>query len=179
MRPIFADDRIDTVPILYWIGSVTDYHIRVLTGRMYVYMTIVEDCLENSCYLSIDLLHTIETTLTHSPRERRQLLNTDDTLVSDDEEIELVIDPREENKSEKEHPIYTQSSPEYSSPEYSNECCLHREYQERGDNEGEYISNLEYKYNPMSVEHHEYMLARSDLGCSVYGFGHVMCGGLK
>jgi hypothetical protein len=74
-------------------------------------MPISEHCLEYARDLCIDLLDTIESTLTHSSREGRDLINTNYPLIRDDEQIELVVHPREENKREKRHPKNTQSSP--------------------------------------------------------------------
>jgi hypothetical protein len=56
-------------------------------------MSIVENCLEDTCDLSIYLLYSIETTFGYSSWERWYLIDTDDPLIRDDEEVELVIDP--------------------------------------------------------------------------------------
>ena len=93
MGPIFADDRIDTIPILYGIRSITNDHIWVLTRGMDMHMPKSENGLEDARDLCIDLLDTIESTLTHSSREWRYLIDTDDPLICDDEEVELVVHP--------------------------------------------------------------------------------------
>jgi hypothetical protein len=72
---------------------------------------IGENRLQYSSSMSIYFLDTIEATLSHSPRECRDLLYTDDTRVGDDEEIELIVDPVEENKGEKCYPKYTKQCP--------------------------------------------------------------------
>ena len=111
MWSILTDDRIDFVPIFYWIGSVADDHIWVFTRCMDMYMAIAEDSLQDSCDLSVDLLDSIESTLADSSRERWYLLDTDDPLIRDDEEIKLVVDPWEEYEREKKYPIQAQSTP--------------------------------------------------------------------
>jgi hypothetical protein len=69
MCSIFADDGVDFVPVFYWIGYIVHDHIRVLTCRMDMDMTISENCLEDSCDLGIDLLYSIQSTLCDTTRE--------------------------------------------------------------------------------------------------------------
>jgi hypothetical protein len=90
---IFTNDSIDTVSIFYWIRGESYDHIWVLTRSMYMNMSISQDRLEDACDFSIDLLYSIQTTFTHSSWERWDLVDTDDPLVCDYEEIELIIDP--------------------------------------------------------------------------------------
>ena len=93
MGSILTDDCIDPIPIFYWIRSKADDHIWVLTRRMDMDMSVSENGLEYTSDLRIDLLDTVESTLTHSSREWRYLLDTDNTLIRDDEEVELIVHP--------------------------------------------------------------------------------------
>lgn len=70
--------------------------------------------LEYTCCMCVDLLDSIEWTLTDAARECWYLVDTDDTCISDDEEVEFVIDPVEEDKSQKYDPKDWYGSPEYS-----------------------------------------------------------------
>lgn len=67
--------------------------------------------LENPSSVSIDFLYPVERTLCDAPRESRNLLDTDHSRVSDDKDIEFVIDPVEQDKCEKYNPVEGESSP--------------------------------------------------------------------
>lgn len=90
---VFLDDIIDTSSIFYRIWGELDHHIRCLTRCMDVDISESENSLENPCCMGIDLLDTIERALTHIAWERWELLYTDHTRISDDEEIQFIIDP--------------------------------------------------------------------------------------
>jgi hypothetical protein len=126
MTPIFTDDGVDFVAIGYWIRGESYDHIWVLTRGMYMDMTIAEDSLEDSRDLGVHLLDPIESTLGDTTREWWYLIDTDDPLICDDEEIELIVDPWEQYECEKQHPIDTQSSPEYRSAKYEYDLRLHQ-----------------------------------------------------
>ena len=69
-----------------------------------MYITESEYRLPDSCGMSIDLLDPIEWTLTHTPRERRYLIDADDAIVCHYEEIEFIAQPIEEYKSQSNNP---------------------------------------------------------------------------
>jgi hypothetical protein len=106
------DHIIDLAGIIDWIGRKWYGHIGVFTRCMDMDMPIVEYRLEDTWYLSIDLLDAIDTTLGHCTRECWYLVDPDDTLVGDDEYIELIRHPWEKYKSEKKYPIERYKSPE-------------------------------------------------------------------
>ena len=179
MGSIVTDNWVDFVPIFHWTRSICYDHIWVLTRSMYMDMPISEKSLEYAGDISIDLLHSVESALSDTTREWWYLIDPDDSLIRDDEEIEFIVDPWEQYECEKQHPIDTHPTPEYGSTEYEYEVGLHHPDDESCEDETEYISNLERKYDPMTMEHHDNMFSWSDLGCCIYGFGHVIFGGLK
>ena len=115
---IFLYHIIDSTAILYRVWSIVHDHIRCLTRSMNMYVSESKYSLEYTCCVSIHLLNTIETTLCDTTWECWDLLYTDHARVGDDEEIEFVIDPVEEDKCEKKYPIYRESSPVDRSSEY-------------------------------------------------------------
>jgi hypothetical protein len=70
MSSVFTDYRVDPISIFYWIGSISDDHIGMLTCGMYMNMAVAEDSLEDAGDLSIDLLDSIKSTLRDTTRER-------------------------------------------------------------------------------------------------------------
>ncbi len=98
------DDIIDAAGIFYWIWGIADHHVRGLTRGMDMDITKGKERLKNTCCVCVDFLDSIERTLTHRSRECWDLIDTDDTRVGDDEEIELIVDPIQQDKSQKYDP---------------------------------------------------------------------------
>jgi len=77
-------------------------------------VSIMEDCLKNTCDFSIDFLDTTKATFGNASWKSWNLFNTYNSLISNDKQFDFIIDPREENKGDKYEPIDTEASPEYS-----------------------------------------------------------------
>jgi hypothetical protein len=78
---------------------------------MDMYMSESKYGLEDTSDLCIHLLDSIESTFCHATREGSYLFDTDDTLISNEEEIQFIIDPGYEYKCKKKHPIKANPSP--------------------------------------------------------------------
>lgn len=141
-------------------------------------ITESEYCLEDTCCMCIDLLDSIEWTLTNAARECWYLVDPDDTSISDDEEIELIVDPVEEDKSQKYNPKERYSPPKYSpARDRHNTLSIHKK-KSRSHNQYKHVEEVEHEYNPVSMECHYEALAVSEEG-DVFLLDHVMCGALK
>jgi hypothetical protein len=124
-----------------------DMHISELKNR-----------LKYPCRICPHFLYSIETTLGDASRECRYLLYTDDTRICDDDDIEFVIDPVNQDKCQKHNPIYSDPSPvESSTYDVHDRDLISYEYP-RGHEEREKIEKMKYKDNPMSMKCHEYLL---------------------
>lgn len=77
-----------------------------------MYITESEYRLPYACGMCIDLLDSVEWALAHTSWEYRYLIDNDDTIICHDEEVELVVDPIQEYKSESNNPKEWHSSPE-------------------------------------------------------------------
>jgi hypothetical protein len=174
----FVDDIVDAASILYWIWSVPDHHVRRLTRSMDMDITESEERLEDTCRMCVDLLDSVEWTLGYWSRECRDLIDTDDTRVRDDEEVEFVIDPIQQDKSQKYYPEETECSPiESSTREWHKTVSVCQE-EDRGDYENCYIAKMSYEDDPVTMEGHHDSFVGPEKG-DVFLLDHVMCGALK
>lgn len=125
---MFLDDIIDSSSIFYGFRSILYDHIRCFTSGMYVDIAISENCLDNPCGMSVYLLDFIESTFGDISREDRYLLDTDDTRIGYDKEIELVVDPVDEDIGKKCYPIETNPTPvESTSSEFYNRILIYKQ----------------------------------------------------
>jgi hypothetical protein len=67
--------------------------------------------LKDSGGMSIYFLDSIEATFSDSPWERRKLFDTDNSWIGNDEEVEFIIDPIQEDKCQKGDPVDSYPSP--------------------------------------------------------------------
>ena len=54
--------------------------------------------------MCIDLLDSVERTLTDAPRECGYLVDTDDACICDDEEVEFIVDPIKQHEGQEDNP---------------------------------------------------------------------------
>jgi hypothetical protein len=142
-------------------------------------ISVWEYSLEYSCGMSVYFLNTIEATLTHSSRERWDLLDTDDAWVCDDKEIELVIYPVEEDKGEKCYPKDTNQGPiKGIITKKLEDRSLIREKKPAHDKQCEKVEKMIYEDNPVTMERHDYFFVFSQEG-DVFFFDHVICGSFR
>ena len=111
MLAVFLDDIIDSTRILDRIRSIFHDHVRCLTRSPYMDITEFKNSLKYSWSMSVHFLYAVERALSDISRESRKLLYTDDTRVGDDDNIEFIIDPIDQDKCQKHDPIYRKSSP--------------------------------------------------------------------
>lgn len=146
---------------------------------MDVDISISEYCLEDSSCVGIYFLDTIEATFGDSTRKCRNLLYTDNAWIGDDEEIELIVDPVEEDKGKERNPIDRNTSPIDSLiSDYVDNGELIGEKHPRRNNEREEIEKMINKYYPVSMKCHYDLLIVFKEG-NVFFFDHVMCGSLR
>lgn len=141
-------------------------------------ITESENRLEDTSSMSIHFLNTVERTLTDRTRECWYLIDTDDTRISDDEEIEFIIDPVEEHKREEHDPVEWESTPIEPTPEYVDNrlaICDEDPWRQKKHDEIEKVKNEDY---PVTVEGEEDVFVFSEEG-DVFFFDHVMCGSLR
>jgi hypothetical protein len=172
------DHVVDLTSVLDGIGCEWYGHIWVLTRGMDMDMPVVEYRLEDPRYLGIHLLDSVDTTLTHGTRECWYLVDPDDTLVGDDEYIELIIDPREKYKREKKYPVEWHKSPEDPTPNKAHNLLAYHDDKDGWYDEKYNIENLKYKNNPMTMENHHYMFRVLEEWDMLF-LDHVIWGGLK
>ena len=114
-----------------------------------------EYSLEYTCCMSIDFLHTIETTLSDCTRKSWYLLDSYNSRIRDDDDIELVIDPVEEDKCQKHDPVYTESSPvESIELEYIDDSWLIRKKYPWTQKKEDKVKEVKHKNNPMTMDCH-------------------------
>ena len=66
----------------------------------------IEEIRKESFSLGIYLLDAFEGTFTEVDMEKSDLIDTDDALIRDDDEIEFIIRPDDEDENEKYRPIH-------------------------------------------------------------------------
>ena len=149
---IGLDNIINAPSIFYRIWGIIHDHVRCFTRSMDMDIPIVKNGLQYSFCMSIYFLDAVETTFCHTAWEGWELFDTDDAWVSDDEEIELIIDPVEEDKCEESDPIYSNSSPVdwFVSENIENRSFIAQEHPGR-DHEGDEIEKMIHEDNPMTV----------------------------
>ena len=175
---IFLDNVIDPASILYRIRCIANHHVRGLTRRMDMDIPESEEWLNNPWGMSIHFLNTVEWAFTHGSRQRWYLIDTDDPRISDNEEIEFIIDPVDQYKCEKYDPIEWEPSPIEATSKEINNCDLiiHQygcRYEER-----EKIEKVKYEYNPMPMKGKLYLFIIPQEG-DVLFFDHVIWGSLR
>jgi hypothetical protein len=143
-----------------------------------MYIPESEYRLEDTCCMCVDFLNSIEGTFTDAPRECGYLVDTDDTCICDDEEIELIVDPVEEDKSQKYNPKERYGSPKESSTRDRYDTISISKQESSGDDQYEHVDKVKQQYYPMSVKRHYEAFTVSEEG-DVFLFDHVMCGALK
>lgn len=109
--------------------------------------------LKYPCGMSIHFLYSIETALSHCSRECWNLLDPYDARIRDDDDIEFVIYPVEEDKSEKYDPINTETTPvESVELEYIDDSSLISKKYPWAQKEEDKIKKMKYENNPMSMK---------------------------
>ena len=132
--------------------------------------------LPDSCGMSIDLLDSIEWTLTHTTRERRYLVDTDDTIVCYDEYIEFIIEPIQKYKSQSNNPKEGHASPKKcSASEEHNALPICKKYS-WSNKKDKHVHKMKYQNNPVSVECHYDFFSLSEEG-DVFLLDHVVIWG--
>jgi hypothetical protein len=121
---------IDTTGIFYRIWSIIHDHIRCLTRGMDMHISESKKSLKYSCGIGVHFLDSVEATLGYTARKCRYLLDADDTRISDDKEVKLIIDPIEEDKGEKPYPVNSNPRPinSFKSDELNNRSLIGDEY---------------------------------------------------
>ncbi len=152
---VLLDNIVDTTAVFYRVWCIADDHVRCLTCGMDMDISEAKYRLKNPCCMRIDLLYSIERTLRDTPRESRNLLDTDDARVSDDEDIEFVIDPVEEDKCEKYNPVESESSPVERTSYDIDDHTLVCEEDPRTDEKCYKIEKMKHQDNPVTMECHE------------------------
>ncbi len=109
--------------------------------------------LQDTSGMSIHLLDTIETTLSNCTGKGWYLLDSYDTRVSDDDDIELIIDPVEKDKCQKYDPVQRESSPVESLKlediDDSSFVCEKYPWTQEEQNK---VKKMKYKDNPVTVK---------------------------
>jgi hypothetical protein len=137
-----------------------------------------ENRLENTCCMSIHFLDSIERTLTHIACECWELLYADHTRISDDEEIQLIIDPVQEHECEKYYPIQCHASPVEPTADDIYDGRLISQEKYRRYQQYYHIEKMEHEYNPVTMEGQDYMFVFAEEG-DVFFVDHVICGSLR
>lgn len=174
--PILLDDIIDLSAVLDRIWCVRDDHVRCLTCGVDMDISKSEKSLEDPSRMSIYLLDSIERTLSYTTRESGYLLDSDHTRVSNDKKIELIVDPIEEDKREKSDPKNRKSSPVegFVADDFYDDGTVLQKKPAR-EEKSDKIEKMVYKYNPMTVERHDYFFIFSE-EWDMFFFDHVIWG---
>lgn len=117
-----------------------------------------ENSLEYARGMSCDLLHSVECALGHCPWESRNLFDTDNPRICDDDDIELVIDPVEKDKRQKYYPVECQSSPVDTTSYYIYDSELVRNEYPWSQKECYTVKKMKNQNNPVSMNSHYDML---------------------
>ncbi len=176
---IGLDDIINTASVFDRIWSIIYDHIRSFTRSMDVDISIAEYRLKDSRGIGIYFLDSVEATLGHSPWERRKLFDTDDSGISNNEEIELIIDPIKEDKCQKGNPIYRDTCPIdcLIADNLYNRKLIGNQYPSR-NNKGKKIEKMVDEDNPVSMERHYDFFIFFEEG-NMFFFDHVIWGSLR
>ena len=114
-------------------------------------------CLYYTCSMCGHFLYTIEIALSDSTRKYRNLLYTNHTRVSDDDDIEFIVDPIKEYKCQKKYPVNRKASPIESTSYYIYyHDMIGKEYP-RTYEESYKVQEVEYQDNPVSMKRQEYL----------------------
>ena len=155
---VVLDDIIDPARVLYRIWWVLHDDIRALTCRVDMHIPKAKKCLDDACSMWCHFLDTIEVALGDCTREYRDLLYTDDTGVRDDDDIELIIDPVEEDKCEEHDPIDWNPSPvERTSYDIYHDGLIWEKYPCTYEECYE-VEKVKYQDDPVSMKRQEYLL---------------------
>lgn len=108
---VCLDYVIDPAAVLDRIGCIVHDHVRCLTRGVDMDIPEAKYRLENPCCMCIHFLYSVEGALCDASGQSGDLVDPDDPRVCDDEDIELVVDPVEEDKREEYDPVECESSP--------------------------------------------------------------------
>lgn len=135
--------------------------------------------LKDSGGMCIYFLDTVEATFAYSSRKGRELLDPDNPWISDNKEIKFVVDPVEEDKSQKGNPVNSYPGPvnRLESNNLNNGALITQKNPGCKDKCQQVEEMVDQNY-PMSVEGHDDLLIVFEEGY-VFFFDHVICGSLR
>lgn len=175
---ILLDDVIDATRILDRIGGKSYHHIRGLARGMDMHISESKYRLKYPCRMCIHFLNSIEWTLGYGSREGWYLVDPDHARARDDEEVEFIIDPVEEDKCQEYDPIERDSSPKESTSKKLDNRSLEFQKNSGWDEESDEVEKMKYEDNPVPMEGEDYMFVLSEEG-DVFFFDHVIWGSLR
>ena len=128
---VFVDDIADDARVIEGMGCDTDPEVGVFRGGIDRDDPEVKDIREDAFRLSIDLLYIDERALRYGTIQERNLLDTDDATVRDDEKIKLVIKPHDVDEEYRDEPHDNKNKNRYTRTHDRGESRIQEEVSNR------------------------------------------------
>lgn len=149
----FLDHVLDMPSVIERMFYEKKPEIGLFRCRMYRDDTEIEQVPQQSLRLRIYFLHVLDTTFGNGPVQESQLLDTDDTLIRNNEKIELVVDEIDIHEQEHHGPIDRHERPKNGRRQQGEYRIPIRDKRYRGSDKQERRHENTDEYDPMPLEH--------------------------